>query len=152
MSTSQPTYHDAELILKLYELRREPVMREARDFVASVAPKSTDDLLAIVNNGGKESAYLRQVYGYWEMAAAFVAHGTLNALLAYDTLQEMYFAYAKIQPFLEEFRQRRGAPDFLVNMQKVVEGSAEGRERVARLRKRQADMARGRAEAAKQGR
>jgi hypothetical protein len=85
------------------------------------------------------------------MAASFVAHGVLNALLAYDTLQEMYFAYAKIQPFLEESRQRQGAPDFLTNLRKVVEGSTEGREGVARLRKRQAEMARRRAEAAKQG-
>ena len=151
MSATQPTYHDAELILKLYELRREPVMREARDFVANFAPRSVDDLLAAANNAGKENAYIRQVYGYWEMAASFVAHGVLNALLAYDTLQEMYFAYAKIQPFLEESRQRQGAPDFLTNLRKVVEGSTEGREGVARLRKRQAEMARRRAEAAKQG-
>jgi hypothetical protein len=46
MSATQPTYHDAELILKLYELRREPVMREARDFVANFAPRSVADFLA----------------------------------------------------------------------------------------------------------
>jgi hypothetical protein len=142
MSSSQPTYHDAELVLKLYELRREPVMREARSFVAGFAPKSVDDVVAVANAyGTKENAYLRQVYGYWEMAAALVTHGTLNPLLAYDTCQEMYFAYAKIQPFIEGFRAASGTPDFLVNVQKVVEGTAEGRERVARLQKRFAAMA-----------
>jgi len=62
----------------------------------------------------------------------------------------MYFAYGKIQPFLEEFRQKQGAPDFLMNLQKVVEGSAQGRERLARVQKRQAEMARRQAGAAKQ--
>jgi hypothetical protein len=142
MSASQPNHHDAELILKLYDLRREPVMREARTYVQQFAPKSVDDMLAIANSPGKESSYVRQVFGYWEMAASLIAHGTLNALLAFDTLQEMYFAYAKIQPFVEEFRQKSGMPDFLVNLQKVVEGSTEGRERLARMQKLQAERAR----------
>jgi hypothetical protein len=142
MSTSQATHEDAELILKLYDLRRESVMREARNFVFGFAPQSVDDLLAVANAfGTKENAYVRQVYGYWDMAAALVVHGTLNALLVYDTCHEMYFVYAKIQPFVEEFRQKSGTPDFLVNLQKVVEGSAEGRERLERMQKRQAEMA-----------
>jgi hypothetical protein len=142
MSGTQPTHHDAELILKLYDLRREAVMREARTFIQQFAPKSVDDLVAIANSGGKEFNYVRQVFGYWEMAASLIAHGTLNALLAFDTLGEMYYVYAKIQPFLEEYRQKSGTPDFLVNLQKVVEGSAEGRERVARMQKLQAERAR----------
>ena len=142
MSTSQATPQDAELILKLYDLRRESVMREARNFVFGFAPKTVDDILAYTNAfGSKENAYLRQVFGYWEMVAAFVVHGTLNALLVFDTCQEMYFAYGKIQPFLEEFRRKTGMLDFLANLQKVVEGSAEGRERLARVQKRQAEMA-----------
>jgi hypothetical protein len=142
MSTSQATPQDAELILKLYDLRREAVMRQARSFVVGFAPKSVDEILAVTNAfGSKENAYLRQVFGYWEMVAALVVHGTLNALLVFDTCQEMYFVYGKIQPFLEEFRQKSGIPDFLSNLQKVVEGSAEGRERLARVQKRQAEMA-----------
>ena len=142
MSTSQATHQDAELILKLYDLRREPVMREARNFVAGFSPKSVDDMLAVANTfGTKENAYVRQVFGYWEMVASLIVHGTLNALLAYDTLSEMYFVYAKIQPFVEEFRQKSGMVEFQVNVQKVVESSAEGRDRLARMRKRQAEMA-----------
>lgn len=142
MSTSQATPQDAELILKLYDLRREPVMREARNFVAGFSPKSVDDVLAVANAfGTKENAYVRQVFGYWEMVASLIVHGTLNALLAYDTLSEMYFVYAKIQPFVEEFRQKSGMVEFQVNVQKVVESSAEGRERLARMQKRQAEMA-----------
>jgi hypothetical protein len=142
MSTTQATPQDAELILKLYDLRREAVMREARNFVFGFAPQSVDDLVAVTNAfGTKENAFVRQVYGYWEMVASLVAHGTLNALLVYDTCPEMYFVYAKIGPFVEEFRKKTGNSDFLVNLQKLVEGSAEGRERITRMQKRQAEMA-----------
>ncbi len=149
MSVTQPNHHDAELILKLYDLRREPVMREARAYFAGL-PLNLDAMMAVAADPmRKENSYVRQVSGYWEMVAALVVHGTLNALLVYDTCQEMYFMYAKVQPFLQEFRQRSGMIDFLSSVQKVVEGSAEGRERIARLQKRQAEMSRLRAEAAK---
>ena len=120
MSTSQATYHDAELILKLYDLRREPVMRQARDFVATFAPTSIDELMAVTFAfGTKENAYVRQVLGYWEMVASLIVHGTLNAELAQDTLGEMYFVYARVQPFLKEIRQRLNSPEFLQNVEKV---------------------------------
>ena len=152
MSNSQANQQDAELILKLYDLRREPVMREARNFVATFSPASIDDVLAGVSNFGvKENAYLRQVYGYWEMVAALIVHGTLNAALAYDTLQEMYFVYSIMQPYVEEFRQKANAPEFLKNVQKVVESSPEGKERITVIRKRMAEFARMRAATAKQG-
>src|SRR5450755_3077603 len=132
MSNSQPNQQDAELILKLYDLRREPVMREARNFIATFSPTSIDDVLAVVMNfGAKENAYIRQVYGYWEMVASLIVHGTLNSALAYDTLQEMYFVYSIVQPYVEEFRQKANSPEFLKNVQKVVEGTPEGKERVA---------------------
>jgi hypothetical protein len=127
-------------------------MREARNFVATFSPASIDDVLAVVSNFGvKENAYLRQVYGYWEMVAALIVHGTLNAALAYDTLQEMYFVYSIMQPYVEEFRQKANAPEFLKNVQKVVESSPEGKERITVIRKRMAEFARMRAATAKQG-
>src|ERR1035438_9694939 len=90
MSNSQATTQDAEVILKLYDLRREPVMREARTFLLGFAPQSTDDLMALVGDLSlKENAYLRQVVGYWEMAASLVLRGALNEELARDNFQEM---------------------------------------------------------------
>ena len=147
MSVSQPTHHDAELILKLYELRREPVMREARAYFVT-APASLDTFLAVVANPtSKENSYLRQVCGYWEMVASLVVHGTLNSLLVFDTCQEMYFVYAKIQPHLAAIREKMGVTDFLVNLQKVAEGSVEGQARIARLQSRFAATAKAPAEA-----
>ena len=141
MSNSLPNHHDAELVLKLYDLRRESVMRDARNWMAAFNPKSIDDVVAVMSNfGSKETAYMRQVCGYWEMVAAFIVHGTLNADLAYDTLGEMYFVYAIMQPVLEDFRKKFNAPDFFKNVQQVVEASPKGRERVAQVQQRRAEM------------
>ena len=149
---SQATYHDAELVLKLYDLRREAVMRQARDFVANFNPSSFEELMAVVGAfGSKENAYVRQVFTYWEMVASLIVHGTLNPELAEDTLGEMYFVYAKIQPFLDQMRQTMKSPEFLQNLQKVIEGTAEKRDRLARMQERMAEFAKMRAAAAKQG-
>jgi hypothetical protein len=136
MNESQATHHDAELILKLYDLRREPVMREARAYYASMSPAEESFLAVIANPATKENSYFRQVVGYWEMAASFVVHGVLNAQLAFDTLQEMYFVYAKIKPFLPKLRQMTNSPDFLINMERLAEGTDETRARTARVQAR----------------
>ena len=102
-------------------------MREARNWMATFNPKSIDDVMAVMGNfGSKENAYMRQVCGYWEMVAAFIVHGTLNADLAYDTLGEMYFVYGILQPVIEDFRKKFSAPEFFKNVQQVVEAIAEG--------------------------
>ena len=125
----------AELILRLYELRRETVMREARSFVGGeFLPQTEDELVAIVTKGGKETGFVLQVYGYWDMVCAFVLHGMLSEALVYDTCQEMYFQYARIQPHLRAFRKRLTLPEWMQSIEKVVEGSAKGRKRLAAMR------------------
>ena len=150
---SQATYHDAELILKLYDLRREAVMRQARNWFFAFEPKSFQDLMKVMGDfGGQENAYLRQVLTYWETAAALVAHGALNAALAQDTLGEMQAVYAKVQPFMKQIREMLKSPEFLQNMEKVMEGTPEGRERLKKMQERMAEWAKMRAAAAgKQG-
>ena len=124
----------AELILRLYELRRETVMREARSFVGGeFLPHSDDELVAIVSKGGKETGFVLQVYGYWDMVCAFVRHGMLSEALVYDTCQEMYFQYAKIQPHLHGFRRKMNLPEWMQSIEKVVGGSAKGKKRVAAM-------------------
>ena len=72
-----PTYEDAQLVLKLYELRREEKLRAARDwFISKFFPQTADDVTALT---GTENAYYRMVTTYWEMAASFVVRGILNA-------------------------------------------------------------------------
>ncbi len=136
MTGAKASYQDIDVVLRLYDLRREALMREARRFVGGkFAPKSTDELVAIVNAGTQDSGYVLQVYGYWDMVAAFVLDGPLNERLVYDTCQEMYFLYAKIQPYLHEFRLQMNLPEWMRSIETLVEGSPEGRERVTGMRK-----------------
>jgi hypothetical protein len=86
LSTSTDAIRQAELIVKLYELRRESVMRQARGYVGGeFLPKSVDEFVNFVAAGGKNGGYILQVYGYWDMVAGFVVHGALNEPLVYDT-------------------------------------------------------------------
>ena len=126
---------EAELILRLYELRREAVMRQARSFVGGeFLPQSAQQLIEWVSKGGQQTGYILQVYGYWDMVCAFVKHGTLSEALVFDTCQEMYFQYAKIQPYLKEFREKMAMPEWMQSIEKVAEGSLKGRKRLAAMR------------------
>src|SRR5579875_3587531 len=112
---------DAELILKLYELRTEATMRESRMILAGLNPQSFDEVSAIVRGSGtRENAAWRQVISYWEMAAALVLHGTLDPDLFLDTNGENFFYYAKMTPFFEEFSKATGQP-FMPKLTKLIE-------------------------------
>src|SRR6059058_847296 len=103
MST-KPTPADAELILKLYDLRREAEMRKARNWwVGAFWPQNADEVAKIASAlGTQENNWLRQVGGYWEMAASLVLHGALNEdlFLEGSFSGEMFFIFAKVRPFL----------------------------------------------------
>jgi hypothetical protein len=133
----------AELILKLYEIRRETALRAARDYVGGeFQPKSVDEFVSLVREGGKPSGHILQVYGYWDMVAAFVVHGALDESLIFDTCQEMYFQFEKIQPYLAGFREKMNLPEFLKSMESVVVGSQERRTRsTAKVKKARAQPA-----------
>jgi hypothetical protein len=126
----------AELILKLYELRRETVMREARSYVGGdFLPASASELIQIVSAGNRQSSFVLQVYGYWEMVAAFVTSGALDAELLYNTCPEVYFQYAKIQPYLAQFREEMNLPEFLINVERLIEGSRKGLKRLEAMQR-----------------
>jgi hypothetical protein len=135
VKTKSTAAEQAQLILHLYELRRETVMREARSFVGgSFLPASADDLVSIVSRGGKETGFVLQAFGYWDMVCAFVVHGMLSEALVYDTCQEMYFQFAKIYPHLKGFRQKMNLPEWMQTLEKVAAGSPRARKRLAAMR------------------
>ncbi|WP_058185591.1 DUF4760 domain-containing protein [Terracidiphilus gabretensis] len=143
MESTEMAIRQAELVLKLYELRREPVMRQARSYIGGAfLPASADEMVALVASGKQDGAYILQVYGYWDMVAAFALHGALNPALLYDVCQEMYFQYAKIQPYLSAFREKMNLPEWMRNIERVVEGTPEGRSRLVIMRKNIEEMAR----------
>ncbi len=148
MKNGKSKTREAELIIRLYELRREAVMREARSYVGGeFMPASAEDLVRQVSAGTREGSFILQVYGYWDMVSAFVIHGMLKERLVYDTCQEMYFQYSKIQPFLSEVRERLNLPEWMQNLQTVIEGSAHGQNRVANMRQNLARLAEARSQA-----
>jgi hypothetical protein len=135
MKAKRTTTEQAELILRLYELRRETVMREARSFVGGpLLPKSDDDLVSMITMGDKETGFVLQVYGYWDMVCAFVLHGVLSEPLVYGTCQEMYFHFAKIHPYLKGFRQKMNLPEWMQSLEKITTGSPRARKRLAAMR------------------
>lgn len=131
MSSKQ---EDVNIILRLYELRREKTMRKARDwFVTDFNPESTQDLLAAMV--GEHNAAYRMVTSYWDMAAAFVNHGTVDEQLFNDIHFEHIAVYAKIQPFLAEFRALTHAPYYLTHLEQLVRRMPDVEERLATMRR-----------------
>ncbi len=121
--------YDAMIILKLYELRRDPELRKARDWAAAgLWPKSFADLQAIIAPGSDANRYFRMVTGYWEMAAALAVHGAVDKELFIECEGELFFLYAKIQPFLAEFRKTN--PDFLANIVQLVQRSPAAQQKL----------------------
>jgi hypothetical protein len=135
----KPTAHDAQLILKLYDLRREAEMRKARNwFTVEFWPRSADDFLKVANAfPSQENAWMRQVGGYWDMASSLVLHGALNEELFLQPgfSGEMFFIFAKIHPFLKEIREKMNNPDAFANIEKVATGSKTARKRLERVSK-----------------
>jgi hypothetical protein len=136
----KPTASDAQLIMQLYDLRREAEMRKARSWwFNEFWPQNADDFLKIAfNMGTQENNWLRQVTGYWSMAASFVLQGTLNEQLFIQPAVsgEMFVLLAKIHPFLKELREKAGDPHMFENIEKVISGSKFGRERLKFMIKR----------------
>ncbi len=127
-------HEEADLILKLYELRREGTMRQARDwFFREFNPES----LADMNNAmfSEHSGHLRMVMTYWDMAAALVNHGAISVDLFSDTNGEHLSVFSKLEPLLGEMRASYG-PQVLVNLEKLIDAMPNGRERVAAIRER----------------
>jgi hypothetical protein len=131
------TAEDANIIMKLYQLRREPEMRKARHWYAGWWPASADEILQVINSfGTQENAWFRQVNGYWDMAASFVLRGVLNEELFFDSGGEMWFTLAKLQPFLKEVRQQANIPQGFLRVEMVATRTKDGRERLEMMLRR----------------
>jgi hypothetical protein len=113
-----PTYEDATLVLRLYELRREEKLRAARDwFGGKFFPQTFEDVKAVAFGSGAENLHYRMVTGYWDMAASFVAQGILHPELFFDSGGEALFLWAKIGEFVPPLRQEYQSPRLLANLE-----------------------------------
>jgi hypothetical protein len=107
----------ANLILKLYELRREPVMREARNTFMMFDPRTVEDYMAGMM--GPQSAHIRMVASYWEMAASLVVNGAIDAKMFEDSAGEHVLVFGKIEGLLPQLRQMMGSPTMFGNLEQV---------------------------------
>jgi len=108
----------ANLLLKLYELRREPVMREARNTVfMKFNPQSADEYMAAM--AGPDSAHVRMVISYWEMACSFVVNGAIDKKMFAEANGEHTIIFGKIEGILAEVREKFGNPTAFKNLEQV---------------------------------
>lgn len=128
---------DGLLLLRLYDLRREPEMRKARNwFLVDFWPQDADDFMKVTNAfPSQENNWIRQVTSYWDMAASLVLQGALHEelFLQPGNCGEMFFLFSKIRPFLKDLRQNMNNPEAWSNIERVATGSKLARERLERV-------------------
>jgi hypothetical protein len=113
-------HNDVMAILKLYELRRDPEMRAARQWYSSeFAPKSAMDLVALYRGGERASANFRMVVSYWDTAASLVLNGGIDRKMFLDANTEHIFIYTKIAEFLPGVREIFQEPDLFIHLENL---------------------------------
>ena len=142
---------DAQIVLRLYDFRREPQMREARKWIVGEWwPQSIDDVLKVTNAFGTvENQHFRQVFSFWEMASSLVHRGALNGDLFDDWSAELYFCFAKMKPFLKQYREASGSPKAYGNMERITQRTPESQEKLKATEARVKKLMAGRAAAAR---
>ena len=118
---NQATYDDANLVLELYKLRREPRLRDARKWFGG-APQfqSREEWLKLCPSGSEENASYRMVVTYWEMVSSLVASGVLNAELFYASNLEMLFVWERIRELVPQIREANKNPNSFQNLETVA--------------------------------
>lgn len=140
-------FESATLNIKLYDLRREAVMREARTwFVREFNPTTADELISIIT--GPKNAFFRMVLGYWDMAASMVTHGAIDADTFFAAHGEVMAAFSKVQPYIEQIRARNVSPDFCRHLEEIVMARPNAEAILAKFRAMLLASARQRAAAA----
>ena len=127
-------HEDADLILKLYDLRREPVMREARNWFFSFNPTTPADYMEAIM--GPQSGFLRMVISYWDMAASLVNNGAIDEQMFNDANGEHIFVFAKIEPILDELRQQWNQPEMLKHYEALIRRIPNNKETLTGIRER----------------
>jgi hypothetical protein len=131
---------DADMILKLYDLRREKEMRKARTFIGGFEPKTVDDVKAVVSWKHKENAHFRQVMTYWGMVADFTIRGLLHPEMFAAHCGEALFIYAKFEALLPQIRAEVN-PMFLVNIENAIKSHPAIEAKAAQIRQMRASLA-----------
>ena len=118
--TSRPTYDDANLILRLYEMRREERMRKARGwFTAQFRVSTWDELQKVAPPGSDENASFRMVVTYWDMVASFISSGVLHKELFFQSGRELLLVWERMRDVLPDIRRQYQDPYLWMHLEKV---------------------------------
>jgi hypothetical protein len=118
----RPTYNDVDMILRLYEMRREARMREARRwFAAHFKVKTMEEFHATCPPGSEPNASYRMLTSYWEMVASFITNGVLNEELFFQSNREFLFVWERVRDVLPELRKAFASPIELKNLETISE-------------------------------
>ncbi len=138
-SKTRPDHHDADIVLRLYDLRREAVMRQSRDAMMKFLPRSAEEVVALTAMDHPQNAAWRQVTSYFEMAYGMARHGILHPDYLAENTGEGLFLFAKVHPWLEQIRKAT-SPLAFQNAEWLLDNSASARQRFELFRGRVAKM------------
>lgn len=141
MSKESPDHHDAELVIKLYDLRRETVMRQSRSAINGWIPKSFEEIVAVTQLAHPLNAAWRQVSSYWEMVYSMGRHGIVHGNYFVESNGEGLLLFAKIAPHLERFRKEI-SPTAFKNAEWAATETTVGKQKMALFQKRIEQMMR----------
>jgi len=126
------THEQVNLMLKLYDLRREPKMRQARDWFASkFMPESIEDVMKLCPPGSEENAYMRMVFSYWEMVTNIVSRGLIDEEFFFETNGEQWMVWERMKVITPAWRAMFKNPHMLSHLEKSVERMDAWREKKA---------------------
>jgi hypothetical protein len=117
---SGATIEQVNLLLKLYDARREPKLREARDwYAANFHPQNVEEAMKLCPPGGQANLYMRMVVGYWEMVASIANRGLIDEELFFENSGEMWGVYEQLKPTLAGWREMFGSKHIMHNLEQV---------------------------------
>ena len=115
-------HHDAELLLQLYNLRREERLRQARDWYArEFKAESVEDFYRKFPRGTQENDFFRMVFTYWDMAASIVNRGLINEDFFFENTAEFYITWLKVKSLVPSWREKRKNPNIWKNLEQLAE-------------------------------
>lgn len=129
---SKPTNEQAQLHLKVYDLRREPRLRQARDwFQANYHAETVEEAMKLAAPGTEHGTFFGMVIGYWEQACSLLNYGLLHDELFFETSGEFFGVYEQVKTVLPQFREQFGNPTLLTNLEQAAKRYEEWSEKRA---------------------
>ena len=119
---TKPTHEQAQLHLQVYDLRREPRLRQARDwFQQNYIVETIDDAMRIAAPGTEGGTNFGMVIGYWEQACALLNYGLLHEDLFFETSGEFFGVWEMLKPVVPQFRERFKNKNLLSNLERAAQ-------------------------------